>query len=155
MAKILEGSRIGQTATLKIGSCAAIFDETGEKLLLTRRSDNNQWCLPGGGMDPGESASDNCLREVREETGLQAEVTKLIGIYTSPDRITVYADGNQFQYVSMLFEVSVLGGELELDHESTEVGYFSRAEIDDPDLIPNHRERIPDIYAASEVTFIR
>jgi ADP-ribose pyrophosphatase YjhB (NUDIX family) len=102
MAKILEGPRIGKTATLKVGCCAAIFDESGQKLLLTRRSDNGQWCLPGGGMDAGESASEACIREVREETGLRVSISRLVGTYTSPDRKTVYADGNEFQFVSIL-----------------------------------------------------
>jgi|TARA_B100002003_G_C14072291_1_gene515898 8-oxo-dGTP pyrophosphatase MutT (NUDIX family) len=70
MAKIIEGERIGKTAPLKVGCAAAIFDESHKKLLLTRRSDNGQWCLPGGGMEPDESTAEACEREVLEETGL-------------------------------------------------------------------------------------
>jgi 8-oxo-dGTP pyrophosphatase MutT (NUDIX family) len=42
----------------------------GERLLLTKRSDNGQWCLPGGGIDPGERPAEAAEREVLEETGL-------------------------------------------------------------------------------------
>ena len=56
MAKIITGHRIGQDGTIRVGCSAVIFDENREKILLTRREDNNQWCLPGGGMEPGESA---------------------------------------------------------------------------------------------------
>jgi 8-oxo-dGTP pyrophosphatase MutT (NUDIX family) len=55
MTKVLSGERIGQHGTLRIGASAAIFDPTHTKVLLTCRTDNGQWCLPGGGMEPGES----------------------------------------------------------------------------------------------------
>lgn len=155
MAQIIRGDRIGKTATLKVGCAAAIFDESGEKVLLTRRTDNGQWCLPGGGMDPGESAAEACIREVKEETGLDVSVTKLIAIYTSPHRVSRYADGNTFQFVSMQFAVAVEGGQLGLSDETTEFGYFSQDAINDIDLMWNHIERIPDIFAHATTTFIR
>ena len=51
------------------GAAAIIFDETKERVLLTRRSDIGRWCLPGGGMDPGESAQETFIRETLEKTG--------------------------------------------------------------------------------------
>jgi 8-oxo-dGTP pyrophosphatase MutT (NUDIX family) len=47
-----------------------VFDEERTKVLLTRRTDNGRWCLPGGGIDSGESAAEACEREALEETGL-------------------------------------------------------------------------------------
>lgn len=155
MAKIVYGEKIGATAALKVGCAAAIFDGPHTRLLLTRRSDNGQWCLPGGGMDPGESAAEACEREVLEETGLRGRASRLIGIYSSPERITVYADGNRFHYVSLLFEVEVTGGTLGLSDETTEFGYFLEAEIAELDVMPNHIERIPDIFASRASAFIR
>ena len=46
---------------------AVIFGKESERVLLTRRTDNGLWCLPGGGMDAGESATEACVREVFEE----------------------------------------------------------------------------------------
>ena len=155
MAKIIEGERIGITAPLKVGCTAAVFDETRKKLLLTRRSDNGQWCLPGGGMEPGESAAEACEREVWEETGLHVTADQLIAIYTSPHRIVAYGEKNKFQFVSLLFAVSVDGGQLGLSDETTEVGYFSEEEIARLDMMPNQIERIPDIFAEQSAAFIR
>ena len=95
MSKLIYGQRVGKSAKLGPGASAIIFDDTQQKVLLTCRTDNGRWCLPGGGMDPGESASECCVREVLEETGLQVRVTGLTGVYTSPDLIVEYADGNQ------------------------------------------------------------
>ena len=85
MSKLIRGERIGKTAIVRPGADAIIFDESRENVLLTRRSDNGRWCLPGGLMVPGESAQETCIREALEETGLQVQVARLVGIYTSPD----------------------------------------------------------------------
>ena len=81
--QILKGDRIGRGTTFMVGCAAVIFDSRArEMILLTRRSDNGKWCLPGGRMEPGESASEACAREVLEETGLTVTPTKLVGVYT-------------------------------------------------------------------------
>ena len=144
MSKLIYGDRIGVDARLAPGATAIIFDENREKVLLTQRSDNGRWCLPGGGMDPGESASEACIRETMEETGLEVRVTRLVGIYTSPDLIIEYADGNCWQPVAMTFEADIVGGELRLSDETTDYGYFLVDRLDDVDLMEHHLERIQD-----------
>ena len=144
MSKLIYGDRIGADARLAPGVAAIIFDENRGKVLLTQRSDNGRWCLPGGGMDPGESASEACIRETMEETGLEVRVTRLVGIYTSPDLIIEYADGNCWQPVAMTFEADVVGGELRLSDETTDYGYFLVDRLDDVDLMEHHLERIQD-----------
>ena len=122
--KLVHGERVGRQARLRPGASAIIFDSSRQKVLLTRRSDNGRWCLPGGGMDPGESAEETCVREALEETGLEVRVIKLVGVYTSPNIMVEYADGNRVQPVSFSFEAEVTGGELSLSDETTEYGYF-------------------------------
>jgi ADP-ribose pyrophosphatase YjhB (NUDIX family) len=80
MATILLGERIGKQGQLAVGCSATIFDATAQKMLLMRRTDNGQWCVPGGYMEPGENVTEACTREVLEETGLQVEVKRLIGV---------------------------------------------------------------------------
>jgi 8-oxo-dGTP pyrophosphatase MutT (NUDIX family) len=155
VAKLIYGDRIGQTSALRVGASALIYDESGQKVLLTQRTDNGRWCLPGGGMEPGESATEACIREVWEETSLQVTVRRLIGIYTTPHRIIEYASGDRFQYASFSFEVEVVGGTLGLSNETTAFGYYSRDEIAHLDLMEHHIERIDDAFAAQEAAFVR
>jgi 8-oxo-dGTP pyrophosphatase MutT (NUDIX family) len=132
-----------------------IFDETRQKVLLTRRTDNGQWCLPGGGMDPGENAQENCEREVLEETGLQVRVVRLIGIYTSPDYLVEYADGNLVQVAALCFEAEVTGGELGLSNETTDYGYFTLGEIENLDMLKHQVIRIQDALSGRTEAYIR
>lgn len=152
---IIEGDRVGKAGRLSVGCAAAIFDDAQQRLLLTRRTDNARWCLPGGRMESGERAAECCAREALEETGLEVEVGRLIGIYTSPDWLIAYADGNRYQLVSFCFEARVVGGELRLSDETLENGYFSWQEIQHLDIIDNHRERIADAFARNPTTFVR
>ena len=76
MSNLIRGERVGRQAKLRVGASAIIFGRARQNVLLTRRSDNGRWCLPGGGMDPGESVAETYIREVLEETGLEVEVTK-------------------------------------------------------------------------------
>ena len=71
-----------------VAPCAfvAVRDITG-RLLLVRRRDTGDWELPGGHVDPGESASDAAVRETAEESGITVEITGLVGIYTDPGHV--------------------------------------------------------------------
>ncbi len=138
------GDRIGKEGVLRVGASALIFDEARERILMTQREDNSRWCLPGGGMDPGESAAEACAREVLEETGLEVNVTRLVGIYTTPDMLIEYPDGNRIQSVSLSFEAEITGGELGLSNETIDFGWYTVAEIEAMDTLEHHVTRIQD-----------
>ena len=144
MSKYRFGKRIGTEGTLRVGASALIYDEARERILMTQREDNSRWCLPGGGMDPGESAAETCVREVLEEPGLEVEVIRLVGIYTSPDMIIEYSDGNKIQPVTFSFEVEIIGGELGLSNETIDFGWYTVAEIEAMDTLEHHLTRIHD-----------
>ena len=155
MGNVIRGHRIGRLGVLRPGCSATIFDSTRQRVLLTRRTDNGLWCLPGGGMDPGESAAEACAREVLEETGLVVQVGRLLGVYSSPHIIVEYAGGNRVQPLALNFEAAAVGGELGLSHETTEVGYFSLKEIESMDMWEHHIVRVNDAFVGTEKTFVR
>jgi 8-oxo-dGTP pyrophosphatase MutT (NUDIX family) len=146
MLDIRFGERIARDAALRVGSAAVIFDESRQRVLLTQRTDNGQWCLPGGAMDPGESVAETCVREVWEETGLRVEIVRLVGVYTSPHVISVYGDGNRVQIVGVVFECRVVSGEAGISNETLAVGYYSRDEMATLDMLPTHVKRIEDAW---------
>ncbi|MFZ5912426.1 MAG: NUDIX domain-containing protein [Chloroflexota bacterium] len=155
MSKILYGERLGKNGKLTIGCSAILFDEARQEALLTRRVDNGLWCLPGGGMEAGESVEECCIREVFEETGLQVKVKRLTGIYSNPNQLVVYPDGNQAHFVVMNFEVEVVGGEPGLSGETSEFGYFTLAEMQSMPMHDRHAERVADALTGQAEAFIR
>lgn len=143
MTQVLYGPRLGKQGKIRVGCSAAIFDERG-RILLTRRADNGQWCLPGGGMESGESAAEACEREVFEETGLRVRVKRLVGVYSHADQLVIYPDGNKAHIVALHFEADAIGGTLGLSNETTDFGYFSVDEIQALEFLGRHKERILD-----------
>ena len=128
----------------RTATAAVIFDSKG-RLLLHQRTDNGRWALPGGTMEKGERADETSVREVKEETGYDVEVVRLVGIYSDPAHTTItYPDGNTVNYVSLLFECRVTGGEATLCDESSAVDWF------DPNVLPEpfHAGHIPRVYDA-------
>ena len=97
MKQVIHGNRIGKKGRIRLGCSVVIFDEARKKVLLTKRADNGLWCLPGGGVDPGESVEETVIREAWEETGLTIRVLRLIGVYSDPDWLVVYSDDTAVQ----------------------------------------------------------
>ena len=151
MTQVLFGPRLGKEGVLRVGCSAMIFDEKHEKVLLTQRTDNGRWCLPGGGMESGESAAEACEREVWEETGLKVRVARLIGVYSNPDQLVIYPDGNKAFFVVMSFEVKIISGELGLSDETTAFGYFSLKEMESLPMHGEHKGRVEDALLGGDV----
>lgn len=143
MTQVFYGPRLSKEGKIRLGCSAAIFDDQ-QRILLTRRADNGQWCLPGGRMESGESVAEACEREVLEETGLIVQVKRLVGVYSHPDQLVVYPDGKKAHIVALHFEVEIVAGELGLSDETTDFGYFTPDEIQEMQLLGRHKERIMD-----------
>jgi len=154
MTKIIYGDRIGTQGKIRLGCSAAIFDEHG-RVLLTKRQDNGQWCLPSGGVEPGESVAEGCEREVFEETGLKVRVKRFVGVYSHPDQLTVYSETDKFHIVALHFEAEIIGGELGISDETSDYGYFTMEEIEGLEMLGRHKERIVDTRANQKEAFIR
>ena len=155
VAKLIYGDRIGKLAKLTPSCVAVICDLSRQRVLLTRRSDNGRWCFPGGAMDPGESVSEGCAREVLEETGLVVHVGRLVGVYSSPHRIVEYADGNRRQGLNLVFEAEPIGGELCITDETTEAGYYSPEQMKSMDVMEPIYEWLADVFSGQEAAFVR
>jgi ADP-ribose pyrophosphatase YjhB (NUDIX family) len=108
---------------------AVVVDDAG-RILLHRRTDNALWSIPGGAMEVGESIAETVVREVKEETGLDVEPERVVGIYSNPRHVVEYADGEVRQQFSVCFACRLVGGQVATSDESSEVGFFTPAEIE-------------------------
>lgn len=104
--------------TPKLGADAAVFNDEGA-LLLMRRADGDQWCLPGGWVEPNESPAEAAVRETQEETGLQVSPVHLVDTYSIPADAETTPHGQ----VSVVYLCRVDGGTLSLSQEANELRY--------------------------------
>jgi ADP-ribose pyrophosphatase YjhB (NUDIX family) len=153
--QVIFGERFAKQGELRFGCSAIIFDEQYEKVLLTRRADNDLWCLPGGRMEAGESVSETCEREVWEETGLKVRVKRLVGVYSDPNQLVIYPDGNKVHIVVLNFEVEILSGKMGLSAETTDIGFFSSVQLETMPMHGRHKERVEDALAGKCEAFIK
>lgn len=141
---------IGHDVLLMPSVSALIFNDRGE-VLLHQSSDDAKWYLIGGAIEPGENPADACVREVREETGLQVVPQRIVGVYTSPT--VVYPNGDRVIYVGTAFRCRVIAGEAHVaDEESLAVQYFPIDRL--PPLRDDHRERIGHALSDGPAFFV-
>lgn len=141
-------------AVRRASACVVAQDETG-RILLHRRSDNGCWALPGGGIEPDETAAVAAVREALEETGFEVELERLVGVYSDPAHTTLtYPNGDRVAYVAVAFAARVVGGAARLCEETLEVGFFAADELPDS-VMEGHRVRIADALAGRDAAFAR
>jgi ADP-ribose pyrophosphatase YjhB (NUDIX family) len=111
-------------ATPKIDVRGAVFHEN--HLLLVRETADGLWTLPGGWADVGESPAEAVVREIREESGFETQVCKLVALY----------DRNRHEHPPMMFHVykafflcDLIAGSASPSLETSEVAFFGRDEL--------------------------
>lgn len=103
---------------------AVVHDADGRIVLVLRAHPPaaGSWSLPGGRIEPGETATAAVIREVAEETGLRVEVSRLIG--------TVERDaGHDAMYVIDDYECTVTGGRLRPGDDAADVRWCTPDEV--------------------------
>ena len=121
-----------------------VVNDAGD-ILMIRRSDNENWAVPGGAIDLGESMTQAAIRETKEESGIDCEITGLIGIYTDPKHVLLYtSNGEVRQEFSILLTANVTGGQLTESDESSEVNWVKRDRLKDLKMDRSMSLRIDD-----------
>jgi ADP-ribose pyrophosphatase YjhB (NUDIX family) len=116
------------------------------KILLTKREDFETWIMPSGGVEDDESIAQAAIRETKEETGLDVELTRLVGIYS---RL-----GNMSSVHAVLFVAKPIGGEIKCQEgETIAVEWFAFDEIPSP-LSVGQRKKIEDAIAGISGTAV-
>jgi len=155
MTKIVHGERVGKQGEIRLGCSAVLLNSERNQVLLTRRTDNGMWCLPGGMIEPGETVAEGCEREILEETGLKVRINRFTGIYSDPNELVIYPDNNRAHIIALNFEVELVGGVMRLSNETEAIRFFPITEALEMDLFHSHVLRIRDALAMQEAAFIR
>lgn len=120
-------------------SCAGLVTNDEGKILLVK-SPLRGWEYPGGLIEPGETFQQALRREIREESGVEVEITGFVGICKNVERDIVNID----------FTCRYVSGELTPSEESTEVIWASREEAFALITFPLTRSRLTQMLSGSE-----
>jgi ADP-ribose pyrophosphatase YjhB (NUDIX family) len=127
-----------------------VVNGSGE-LLMIRRSDNGNWAVPGGAIDLGESVAQAGIRETLEESGIECEITGLVGIYSDPKHVILYtSNGEARQEFSIVLTGSPLRGEPTPSSETTEVRWIPVSSVPELKMDRSMRLRIDDYLAGKK-----
>ncbi|WP_067829691.1 NUDIX domain-containing protein [Actinomadura kijaniata] len=119
-----------------------VTNDEGE-ILMIRRTDNDNWALPGGAIDLGESIAEAGVRETREETGVECEITGLVGLYSDPKHLIHYTSNDEVrQEFSIVLTARPTGGEPRTSDESREVVWVPADEALDRRMDRSMKARI-------------
>lgn len=130
--------------THRVGAFAIIRDDDG-RVLISRRSDSGWFNLPGGGVESHESAPEGLVREVREETGLEVAIGRLIGLYAKPQK----------HEMVLTFEARVTGGTLQPSDEADLHEWVTPDLLNERQVLPKHLERIQDALRAEPAAIVK
>ncbi|MEZ0089560.1 NUDIX hydrolase [Streptacidiphilus sp. EB129] len=139
--------------SMVVAASAVVTDDAGH-ILLQRRTDSGPWALPGGGMELDDSLPGAAVREVREETGLDVEITGLVGTYTDPRHIIAYTDGEVRRQFNVCFTARVVGGSLAISDESTELRWVAPEDVVGLPMHHTQRLRLQHFQEAREHPYL-
>lgn len=122
---------------------AGTFVRRADEVLLIERTDNGNWSMPGGALDPGGSIPGCAVRETLEETGIEVEVTGVSGIYTDPGhRIEYTSDGEVRGEFSVIFHARYVAGHPTPNSESRRVQWVPLSEVTNLPMDASQRKRV-------------
>lgn len=127
--------KIGHDLLWLSGLTAVVLNDRDE-VLLVQRVDNGRWSLVAGILEPGEQPAVGLVREIQEETAVEAAVERLVSVESLPP--TSYPNGDQVQFLDLCFRCRPLHGEARVnDDESLDVRWWPLNAL--PDLTDRER----------------
>lgn len=110
--------------TTKAGANGVVLDKEG-RILLEQRKDDDKWGLPGGWIDPQDTPEECCVRELKEETGIDVKIEKLLGVCSRP----AGSYGAPHSSCHILYLCENIGGTLQASFESHAVRFWRYDEV--------------------------
>jgi ADP-ribose pyrophosphatase YjhB (NUDIX family) len=124
-----------------------VVNDAGE-ILMIRRTDNDNWAVPGGAVDLGESVAQAAVRETLEESGIECAITGIVGIYSDPRHVILYtSNGEVRQEFSIALTARLLAGQPTPSSESSEVRWVAASALPSYTMDRSMRIRINDFLA--------
>lgn len=149
---VLPAAVVSKPITPLVGCDVFVVDQSS-RVLLVRRSDNGRWALPGGCQDLGETPAECAGREMREETGYEVKLTRLLGVFSSIRYEYVHYPWKENEFTHVCFAGIIIGGKMAPSPETPEVAFFAESEL--PPLSDGHERRVRVGFVAARDPNVR
>jgi 8-oxo-dGTP pyrophosphatase MutT (NUDIX family) len=128
-----------------VPAAVAIVAREDGAVLMIRRTDNGNWALPGGAIEMSEFVADAAVRETFEETGIQVEVTGLLGIYSDPGHVIHFTSNDEVRReFSIVLTARPVSGDPTPSTESSEVRWVAPGDLAGYTMGGAMRKRVDD-----------
>ncbi len=134
---------VGSRPLFVPGVRAIVVDQDGG-VLLQNRTDTNTWGLPAGSVEFEETALEAVIREVKEETNIEALEAEPMAVYSGPAQKFIYPNGDEVRCFSVAFVIRKWTGQPKADGvEGSQVQFFDPKELPSQ-IVEMHRQTIED-----------
>ena len=127
--RALVGNRL-----LGLPSVSGILKNSEGQVMLVRNTGALEWTTPGGMIEPGERPSESVVRELKEELGVDVNLIGLLGVFSGPEYLIVYPNGDEVNYVTAVFECELVSGTPQPDFDELEACRFF--DLDEIEQLP-------------------
>ena len=115
---------VGTKPIIAVGAAVIVMNEN-EEILLQLRADTDDWGIPGGAMEMGDSFEETAKKELFEETGLYASEMRLVALASGSEMYYQYPHGDEVYNATAVYRALNIMGELRHNEESKDLQYFS------------------------------
>jgi 8-oxo-dGTP diphosphatase len=125
-----------------VPAAGVVLEQKGEVLMVRRRYEPRAgaWCLPAGFMEYGEAPERCAIRELKEETGLLARITGLLGVYAG-------VDDPRVRSVLIVYTAERVGGRLKPGDDAMAAKYFPRTKLPRAIAFASHTQALQEYFA--------
>ncbi|MDO5859344.1 NUDIX hydrolase [Methanobrevibacter sp.] len=126
-----------------------IFDDDFNFILIKRKNNpfKNQWAIPGGYVEYGETVENAAIREAKEETNIDVELIDLVGVYSKPNR------DPRGHSITIAYTARGNFKDMKADSDAKEIAIFSFEKLDEIELAFDHEIIIKDCLNKAKTTF--
>ncbi|WEV54791.1 NUDIX domain-containing protein [Leuconostocaceae bacterium ESL0723] len=144
-------AKVGHEGMIFVSAFGVLWNEAHDAILLEKRWDSDAgWGFPGGYLEYGDSPMQAVVREFKEETNLDVEVVRMLGLASQVTEKNSWGDAQET--IAIGFEVKKIGGHLQKDNTETLEAAYVPVNPEPKMFVPQAQETLHRILTENEAS---